>query len=152
VFQQAAGEGIIAVAGGRQHLEARGVVVEQPQRQAAQGFVGEVLFEDRPQVRKHLRSRPARVFEEVAGVEAIGAVGRLHGPDVEQFVELRAVALVFGVDRADLVELPGRPVIFTSLEPGAVCPRHVGDNAGGVAKTAEVVRLALDGAAARLLG
>src|SRR5262249_47554996 len=78
-------------------------------------------------------------------------VGVRYRADVAD-LDLRAVALVFGVAAADLEELALPPVALAGLKPGAVGPGHEGDGAAPVAEAAGVEQLALAGLALAAVG
>ena len=152
MLQQAAGEGVEAIARGRQALQRDGVLVEQREDQPPQRFVSDLRSRQRFQLGEHRFGIVARAFDELGGVEAVGEVGVGGRTDGDEVRDLRAVAFVFTVNGAELEEPTGVPVVLAGGEVRAVAPDHKSDGAVRVAETAGVIGLALACDAAILLG
>ena len=148
MFEQAAAVGVGAVARRGQAQQLLRVPVEQVEDEGAVRLVGDVRLGQGPQFAEQERRLLGRHLDKVGGVEAVGRVALLDGAQVHQ-LDLRAVALVFGVDGAQLVELAGTPLVLGLRVPAVVAPGHERDGAPGVGEAAVEIGPALARRAAR---
>src|SRR6185437_4115739 len=152
MFEQSSGKWVEAIARGRQTLERLAVAIEQRQHQATQRFVGNVRRRQRLQLGEHRRGVVARMLDELQRIETVRVVGVVDGTNGLHFGQLGAVAFVFAVDGAQLVELADLPIALAFFVARAVLPDHEGGAAASIAETAGVVGFALARRALGLLG